>query len=92
MWCKVITRGRVFDEKTDAPRFREAFVRLGERTTWPRPRDFMEAMPSNVKPFKKPLRLDNEGVRKARMQSFADIADHLGIKLPSARPAPTEAA
>jgi hypothetical protein len=81
MWCKVITKGRVFDEHVDAPRFREAFVNLGARKTWPVPSDFIEALPSNVRPFVKPLRLDDENVRNARMKSFAEISKILRIPL-----------
>jgi hypothetical protein len=79
MWCKVITNGRVFDEARDVERFRSAFLTLGARKTWPVPSDFIESLPSNVKPFVKPLRIDDERVRKARMRSFAEISKTLGI-------------
>lgn len=86
MWVKVITKGRVFDERQDATRFREAFLNLGARKTWPVPSDFIEALPSNVKPFVKPLRLESETVKRARMESFSEIAKRLNMPSPDDEP------
>lgn len=92
MWCKVITKGRVFDERTDVPRFREAFVNLGARKTWPVPSDFIEALPSNVRPFVRPLRLDDERTKKARLQSFAELSKLLRVPTPHNDDEPPRAA
>jgi len=83
MWLKIITKGRAFDERADAPRFREAFLTLGSRKTWPVPSDFIEALPSNVKPFVKPKRIDDERAKAARLQSFAEISKILRVPVSS---------
>jgi hypothetical protein len=45
-WVEAITTGRVFDRQLDTPRLRKAFVNLaGNRTSWPAPAHFVEAMP-----------------------------------------------
>lgn len=82
MWCKVITRGRVFDEKTDTQRFRDAFLTLGARKTWPVPSDFIEALPSNVTPFVKPSRLESEERRLRGLKHISEINKKLGIPAP----------
>ncbi|NII54378.1 hypothetical protein [Luteibacter sp. SG786] len=82
MWCKVITNGRVFDERRDTPRFRAAFMTLAGRRTWPVPQDFIEALPSNVTPIHKPKLLDDERTKKARLVAFDEIRKTLGIKKP----------
>lgn len=45
-WVDAVTLNRHWDEGQDAPRFRKAFATLGQnRSSWPAPRDFLEAMP-----------------------------------------------
>jgi hypothetical protein len=49
VWVETICTGRVWSFERDAPRFRTAFQRLQEhRTTWPAPRDFLEALPRQI--------------------------------------------
>lgn len=45
-WVDAVTMNRQWDECQDAPRFRKAFATLGQtRSSWPAPRDFLEALP-----------------------------------------------
>lgn len=45
-WCEVLTVGLVWDQERDTPRIRAAFTTLAAtRTTWPLPRDFIDALP-----------------------------------------------
>jgi len=82
MWCKVITKGRVFDESTDAKRFQEAFLSLAARKTWPVPSDFIEALPSKVVPFQRHPKLDSDDNRRRNMMHIAEISKKLGINVP----------
>lgn len=45
---ETLTSNRTWDEGRDAPRIRKAFVTLaGSRSTWPAPKDLIEAMPAS---------------------------------------------
>lgn len=45
-WHEVLTDGRAWEERLDAPRFRQAFVILARTVRrWPAPVEFVEAMP-----------------------------------------------
>lgn len=45
-WMTAITHNRVWDQHLDAPRFSEAFrTMMVSRTSWPAPKDFLEALP-----------------------------------------------
>jgi hypothetical protein len=83
VWFKAICRRRVFDRTADTPRIREAFAMLAERSRrWPTPADFLDALPSNVVPMDKPLRLDREKSRTAGLRALKDIAEKLKIPPP----------
>lgn len=83
VWLKAICRNRVFDQAQDAPRIREAFAMLAERSQrWPSPADFLASLPSNVVPFQKPSRLESESRRKAGLQALSQINKKLGIPAP----------
>lgn len=46
-WTEAVTHNREFVEQLDAQRFRKAFVALAvTRTSWPAPRDFLDALPA----------------------------------------------
>lgn len=45
VWHGVITSGREFDEAVDAPRFRKAFLTLAGCNEWPKPHEFLTALP-----------------------------------------------
>lgn len=48
-WLEAITDGRLYDEHTDAERFRTAFRTLARTITrWPQPRHLLEAMPKRA--------------------------------------------
>jgi hypothetical protein len=82
-WVEAICTGRDFNEQDDAPRFRRAFATLMQRESrWPSPARFLEALPSNVTPFRKPKLLESEKTRKARVASFAEIAKKLNMPRP----------
>lgn len=45
-WVTALSHNRVWDQGLDAPRFRAAFLTMmGTRTSWPAPKDILEAMP-----------------------------------------------
>jgi hypothetical protein len=94
VWVEAVCGDRVWDEARDVVRFRKAFRTL--MTTcerWPGPKKFLEAMPSSVVPFRAGPRLEHDGTRKARMQSFAEVRKTLGIPEPSDdEPTPPRAA
>jgi hypothetical protein len=79
MWCRIITKGRLFEEIRDTPRFQDAFLTLGARKTWPVPSDFLESLPPIREAVVKPLLIDDEAVRARRIQSFDELAKKLGI-------------
>lgn len=81
MWCKIVSRGRLFDEVRDAPRFQDAFLALGARKTWPVPADFIEALPPIREAPVKPIRIEDEAVRENRMRSLAELASKLAIPM-----------
>ncbi|SEO76754.1 hypothetical protein SAMN02800692_2017 [Luteibacter sp. UNC138MFCol5.1] len=92
-WTEALCVDRVWDEKRDVPRFRKAFRTL--MTTcerWPSPKKFLDALPSSVVPFRAGPRLEHEGTRQARMQSFAEVRRKLGIPEPDDEPEPPRAA
>src|SRR6478609_10345276 len=45
VWTGVICDGREFVEALDAPRFRRAFRTLAGQANWPRPNEFLAALP-----------------------------------------------
>lgn len=82
-WVEAICTNRDFNEKDDAPRFRRAFATLMQREVrWPSPSRFLEALPSNVTPFRKPKLLESEKTRTARMESFEAIRKRLNMRTP----------
>lgn len=78
-WVEAITEGRAFDEQRDAPRFRAAFRALqGRCTSWPAPREFLEAMPS-LPGERRPKRLESDQARACGMRAIAEINRMLGL-------------
>ena len=80
---EALTFNREFDEVLDGSRFRKAFVTLAAtRTTWPAPRDFLDALPPRDQ-----LQLARES-RKAdpvrAAAARAEIAEVLGGKMAAA--------
>lgn len=91
-WVEAVCTGRVFSEQDDVPRFRRAFATLMQRESrWPSPAKFLDALPSNVTPFRKPKLLESEKTRSARLASFAEISRRLAIRQQDG-PEPPEAA
>ena len=45
VWAGVIANGGKFEESLDVPRFRKAFLALAGRQEWPKPADFLTALP-----------------------------------------------
>ncbi len=77
VWRGAVVERSVFDEHLDAERFRKAFVTLARvRTTWPAPRDFLEALPARgqLALTKQPIKADPERAAAA----LAEIAALLG--------------
>jgi len=84
VWLKAVCRNRVFDQAKDAPRIREAFAMLAERSQrWPSPADFLGALPSNVVPFQKPPRLESEQRRQSGLRALKDIAAKCNFPMPT---------
>lgn len=84
VWVEVICTGRVFDEAKDRPRFRAAFRTLMSRETrWPTPSKFLDALPSNVVPFRKLPRLESEKRRRAGLEALKDIAKTCNFPMPN---------
>ncbi len=78
-WVEAITEGRAFDEQRDAPRFKAAFRTLqGRCTSWPAPREFLEAMPP-LPGAPRTKRLDSDHARACGMRAIAEINAMLGI-------------
>ena len=92
VWVEAICTGRVFNEQDDVPRFRRAFATLMQRESrWPSPAKFLDALPSNVTPLRRPKLLESEKTRNARLASFAEISRALAIRQQDC-PEPPEAA
>lgn len=77
-WVEALTLNRHWDEAQDAPRFRKAFSILGQsRSTWPAPKDFLEAMPPREQLKELPSRVSDP----ERAQRYIDeIAGLLRVK------------
>lgn len=83
VWLEVICARRVFDEATDAQRFRDAFRILMEmEARWPNPAKFLAALPSNVVAFKKLPRLESEKRRQTGLTALKDIAKRCNFRMP----------
>lgn len=81
-WVEAITNGRVYDEVVDAPRFREAFRKLmAQSTSWPKPKQFLEAMPLTAK-FRAPTPIEDEARRELGMRKLTEIARKMGFPMP----------
>jgi hypothetical protein len=68
MWVTAITKGRVWEQQFDAPRFRDAFATLAlTRRTWPAPADFLEALPprAQLALTKQPIKASPERAARA---------------------------
>lgn len=82
VWLEVICDRRVFDEAKDRPRFRAAFRTLMSRESrWPTPAKFLDALPSNVVPFKKLPRLESEKRRQTGLTALKDIAKRCNFRM-----------
>jgi hypothetical protein len=78
-WVEAITEGRQFVEGRDEPRFKAAFRTLqGRCTSWPAPREFLEAMPP-LPGAPRHKRLDSDNARACGMRAIAEINAMLGI-------------
>lgn len=78
-WVEAITEGRQFVEQRDAPRFKAAFRTLqGRCTSWPAPREFLDAMPS-LPGAPRHKRLGSDEARACGMRAIAEISAMLGL-------------
>jgi hypothetical protein len=83
VWAEAICDRRVFDEVQDRPRFRAAFRTLMQRESrWPSPAKFLDALPSNVVPFQKLPKLEDEKRRRAGLEAIANINKIIGYRAP----------
>lgn len=80
-WCETIRRRRALSEE-DAPRVREGFLNLMERSTrWPSVADFLEAMPKREAATVTALPVDSqERARRdaAARKALAELGAMLG--------------
>lgn len=82
-WVEAVTAGKALDEARDEPRMREAFRRLmGSCSSWPTPRQFLDAMPPLVSEAPRQFRLPSEQSKRVGMQHIAEISAKLGIERP----------
>lgn len=67
VWHGVITNGRKFDELLDAARFRMAFLTLAGCNEWPKPHEFLAALPGRdqLALAKTPIKADPERAARA---------------------------
>lgn len=73
-WIEAITHNRKFEEQRDAPRIREGFRTLLDRSRdWPTPRDLLDAMPKLVEPKSGAKRIESPGARAAFRKTLDDI-------------------
>jgi hypothetical protein len=70
VWHGVITSGREFDEAVDAPRFRKAFLTLAGQVSWPKPTDFLTALPDRDQ-----LALSKTAIKADPARAAAAIAE-----------------
>jgi len=78
VWRQAIGAGREFNQERDRPRFREAFARLAShRTSWPAPRDFIDALPRIEAPDRAP-RIEDEERRRRGLAHIEDIMRQMG--------------
>lgn len=77
VWLKAICRNRVFDQVQDAPRIREAFALLAERSRrWPAPADFLSSLPDRQKPKAVP-RIESDAKRESNAAKLREIVANL---------------
>jgi hypothetical protein len=84
-WVEAITTGKMLDESRDEPRIQAGFRALmAHCTSWPSPRQLMDAMPPLAAP-RQPVRLEDDARRARGLESLRDIAQRMGFPQPGER-------
>lgn len=84
-WVEAVTVGKSLEEKRDEPRIQAAFRTLmAHCTTWPSPRQLLDAMPS-LAVARQPVKLEDEARRARGLEKLSEIAQRLGLPQPRSR-------
>jgi hypothetical protein len=91
-WMEAICHRRQWSQREDTGRVRAAFRTLAaESTSWPRPRDFLDALPARAPVEAIPSLLDESARERSRLaaeKAISEIGELLHVKQPENHPKP----
>jgi hypothetical protein len=82
-WLEAITHARSWDQQRDLPHIRAAFVMLaGHCVEWPKPRQFLDALPPEDRPYHRAPQVAYEKpVKRVITPETAEVIDNLRARL-----------